>query len=487
MRYHRKIDYQIAGNATFAPRNILRFALVLITASMLSTWFLNQPGKHGSTSQNSAPTPDPPLERLGIRPFNRGGVQATAPELARLPFEPKVPDLSSGDVPLADLAAVAAVLNSETVRSGDTLAKIFARIGFSQSVMAEILNLPEAAKALKALQIGSFVKYRGDSGLLSALSYSIDDFTTLNIVRGKSGFTSSVERVKPDVRSASAMGTITRSLFQDLQDSGVPERVILDFAELFGWDVDFVRDVRHGDRFKIIYQEIFRDNEKVRSGRILAAEFTNGTKEYSAYFYESGPEISGYYSKDGEALKKAFLIAPLNFTKVSSRFNLGRLHPILNKIRAHKGVDYAAPMGTPVRSVANGSIEFAGVQSGYGNVLVIKHGEHYSTLYGHLMKFASGISRGDSVKQGQLIAYVGKTGLATGPHLHYEFRINGAHVDPLTVKLPHAVPLEKRYLADFRRQIDGFSNRLASMAVDKQARNRAVVSKASGYEKASSN
>ena len=162
-------------------------------------------------------------------------------------------------------------------------------------------------------------------------------------------------------------------------------------------------------------------------------------------------------------MKKAFLIAPLNFTKVSSRFNLARMHPVLNRIRAHKGVDYAAPLGTAVRAVANGRIDFAGKQNGYGNVVVLQHGERYTTLYGHLMKFASGISRGDTVKQGQLIGYVGMSGLATGPHLHYEFRVNGAHVDPLTVKLPRAIPLEKKYLASFRQTVDPLVERLSSL------------------------
>jgi murein DD-endopeptidase MepM/ murein hydrolase activator NlpD len=226
----------------------------------------------------------------------------------------------------------------------------------------------------------------------------------------------------------------------------------MEFTEIFGWDVDFVLDLRRGDRFKVIYEELYRAGEKVSNGRILAAEFTNQGRTLRALFYKASDGSEGYYSEQGQAMRKAFLRAPLNFTRISSRFNLARRHPILNRLRAHRGVDYAAPMGTPIRAVANGKIELAGTQSGYGNVVVLRHGDAYSTLYAHMSKFAKNITRGKSVQQGQLIGYVGKSGLATGPHLHYEFRINNVHHDPLTVKLPRAISIEKNLIARFRSE-----------------------------------
>ncbi len=418
-------------------------------------------------------------ERLGLR-IGAGNSNTQSPnDGPRLPFEPRVPrgGTAISEAPVAGEGRLAGWQRS-TIRAGDTLSEIFSRLDFAPSDMAAILADKKAASTLKALTVGEPLYYRTEAGALSALAYRVDNFNTLVATREGKDFKVTFESVKPEIRRAQASGVITRSLFLDGQAAGLPERVSMDFADLFGWDVDFVRDIKRGDRFKIVFEEIFRDGEKVANGKIIAAEFVNGGRAVRAFHYTNSDGADGYFSERGEALKKAFLLAPLNFTKISSRFNLARRHPILNRIRAHKGVDYAAPMGTPIRAVANGKIDFLGSQSGYGNTIVLQHGDRYSTLYGHLLKFAAGVSRGRAVKQGQLLGYVGKSGLATGPHLHYEFRIGGVHVDPLTVKLPHSMPMEKRYFADFRHQTATLVDTLVAMDNGKASDTRTAATAA---------
>ena len=224
----------------------------------------------------------------------------------------------------------------------------------------------------------------------------------------------------------------------------------MELAGIFGWDIDFALDIRQGDSFAVIYEEVFLDGEKVRDGDIIAATFSNRGESYQAIRYTDASNHTDYYSPDGHSMRKAFLRTPVEFSRISSRFSLGRKHPILNTIRAHKGVDYAAPRGTPIKATGDGKVIYRGVKGGYGNVVIIQHGSSYSTLYGHMSRFARGVHSGSHVKQGQIIGYVGSSGLATGPHLHYEFRINGVHRNPLTVKLPDAQPLPKQYMADFQ-------------------------------------
>ena len=225
-------------------------------------------------------------------------------------------------------------------------------------------------------------------------------------------------------------------------------------TDIFAWDVDFALDIRVGDRFALIFEEQFKGREKVGEGPIAAAEFMNRGRRIRAVRYIDSTGRSDYFSPDGRSMRKAFLRTPVNFTRISSRFNLKRRHPILHKLRAHRGVDYAAPRGTAVKASGDGKVIFAGRKGGYGRTVIVRHGSVYTTLYAHLSRFSKGIRSGKRVRQGQTIGYVGSTGLATGPHLHYEFRVRGAHRDPLKVKFPKAAPLEKRYMADFREKAD---------------------------------
>lgn len=486
MRYGRKLAY-LSPESTKSSRRLNRWLLLACGSAIVSGLILQGGSK---TTDNPRPptqtaTQSTPVERIGLRltPMQRSLLSQNQ----RLPFEPKVPTTTDeSDLSIAESKSDAS-LSRLAIRPGDTLAGIFTRLGIEATELPKMLALPEVAKHLKTLKVGTEIRFAQRGSRLDRFEYEIDDFNTLLILRAGDTLSASVVTIKRDIRQAAASGHIARSLFVDLQRAGVPDATIMAFADLFGWDVDFVRDIKKGDRFKIIFEEVFREGKKVGNGRILAAEFINGEKTLRAFYFKSSDGTEGYYSQNGDAMKKAFLIAPLNFTKVSSRFNLARMHPVLNRIRAHKGVDYAAPMGTAVRAVANGRVDFAGKQSGYGNVIVLKHGERYTTLYGHLMKFASGISRGDTVKQGQLIGYVGMTGLATGPHLHYEFRIGGVHVDPLKVKLPKAIPLEKKYLASFRETAAPLFEQLTALDGKSDETQRSVVSKDSKKSPSASN
>jgi murein DD-endopeptidase MepM/ murein hydrolase activator NlpD len=255
-----------------------------------------------------------------------------------------------------------------------------------------------------------------------------------------------------EVHTRTASATINSSLFQAANEAGLTDRVAFDLAEIFQYDIDFVLDIQSGDRFTVVYEEVFQDGAPLRIGNILAAKFVNEGREYRAVRYVDSQGRGQYYSPDGKSLRKAFIRAPVQFSHVASRFNLARKHPILNRIRAHKGVDYAAPTGTPVRAAGDGRVKFVGRQGGYGNVVELEHGSGVVTVYGHLSRFASSLRRGQKVQMAQVIGYVGMTGLATGPHLHYEYRVRGMHKNPQTVPLPDAEPVaaseRERFMAN---------------------------------------
>jgi murein DD-endopeptidase MepM/ murein hydrolase activator NlpD len=255
-----------------------------------------------------------------------------------------------------------------------------------------------------------------------------------------------------EVRDSRAQGTIDTSLFVAARAAGVSPEIILRLAnDIFGWDIDFALDIQPGDRFNLIYEQKFRDGQYIGDGRILAADFVNAGTVHRAVYYESADgKIADYFSPDGRSMRRQFLRAPLDFTRISSNFDPRRHHPILNMIRAHKGVDYAAPTGTIIKAAGDGRVSFVGTKGGYGRVVILEHGGGISTLYGHMSRFARAVNDGTRVKQGTTIGYVGSSGAATGPHLHYEYRINGMHKNPRTVSLPDAAPIPEGYLAEFR-------------------------------------
>jgi murein DD-endopeptidase MepM/ murein hydrolase activator NlpD len=316
---------------------------------------------------------------------------------------------------------------------------------------------------LRLLKPGDRLEVAHRDGQVVSLQRELDEIRLLSIARAETGFTASTIEREVDRRQASAHGEIRSSLFEAGSDAGISDRIIMDMAGIFEWDIDFIQDVREGDRFTVLYEELWRDGVKLRDGEIIAAEFINQDKSFRAARFRDETGRSGYFTPEGRSVRKAFIRAPLNFTRVSSNFNPSRRHPVLNTIRAHRGVDYAAPSGTPIRAAGDGKVLFRGVQGGYGNTIILQHGGNITTLYGHMSRFG-GAREGARVNQGDVIGYVGKSGLATGPHLHYEYRVNGAHRNPRTVALPPADPIPAERQAQFQaeteplwRQLDGYA------------------------------
>jgi murein DD-endopeptidase MepM/ murein hydrolase activator NlpD len=339
------------------------------------------------------------------------------------------------------------------VKRGDNLALIFSRSGVAAGDLHKVMTQGPAVNTLKRIFPGQTLQLRTDAdGNLHELRYEESPTLGLHVVRKGDDFTAtSIHRI-PDRQTAYASAVIDSSLFMAGQKANLPDNMIMDLAGIFGWDIDFALDLRGGDHFTVLYDELFLDGERIGEGNILAAEFVNQGKVYQAVRYTDEAGRTDYYTPEGHSLRKAFLRTPVEFSRISSTFNLKRKHPILNRIRAHKGVDYAAPQGTPIKVTGDGRVVFRGVKGGYGNVVIVQHGSAYSTLYGHLSGFARSVNTGTRVRQGQTIGYLGMTGLATGPHLHYEFLVNGAHTNPLTVAFPDAMPIDKRFQHDFQKQ-----------------------------------
>lgn len=376
-------------------------------------------------------------------------------------------DSNSTSAAVTTPAPPAGKWQSVTIKNGDSLSLVFSRLGLSPQQLHRVLSLGNETKILTRLFPGDTLKLNiTDDKKLNALSYDIDESKTLHITKrpdSSNGYVATMQEHPIEVRTASGSGTIDSSLFLAAQKAGFSDNLTMELAGIFGWDIDFALDIRKGDNFTLIFEEHYLEGKKLRNGNILAAEFTNRGKTYRAVRYTDSKGNSDYFSPDGKSMRKAFLRTPVEFSRISSRFNLKRKHPVLNKIRAHKGVDYAAPRGTPIRATGDGKIVHRARKGGYGKTIIIQHGTRYSTLYAHMKSYARGMRNGKRVKQGQIIGYIGSTGLATGPHLHYEFRLNGAVRNPLTVKLPDAAPLNKKYRADFNSKSRPFFAQLDAL------------------------
>lgn len=342
---------------------------------------------------------------------------------------------------------------TEIVESGDTLSSVFERSGAGVTILYRLIANPEVKKPIERIFPGQEFSFTfdNDSNLLAVsfnesplISYdiSIDESRTSTITK--------VERA-PEIHTKYANATITDSLFLAGMNSGLSDNMIMQLATVFGWDIDFALDIREGDTFSLLYEENYLDGEKLSDGPIIAAKFVNNGREVTAIRYTDSSGRTDYYSPDGASMRKAFLRTPLDVFRISSRFNPRRMHPVLNKIVAHRGTDYAAPRGTPIKAAGDGKVIKAYYSSTYGNVVVLQHGASIRTLYAHMSKFSKYSRVGKRVKQGQVIGYVGTTGRSTGPHLHYEFQVNGVHKNPQTVKLPNADALAAEHMEDFQQ------------------------------------
>ena len=354
-----------------------------------------------------------------------------------------------------------ALLKKIKVQKNDTLIKLLEKNGVSKIYIKAIIKTKGSEK-LADIKTGDFIEIA-----FSEKKIPKEIFVTRNGLSGvlaelkEKSFKITKHERSPEIIERFASVVIDESLYQSALKENIPDSVIMDLVYIFGWDIDFIFDIRSGDSFEILYEEYFFKGEKIKNGDIKAARFKRGKNIFSAIrFFSKTSGKKEYFSTRGENVKKAFLRTPVDFTYISYRYNLNRKHPVLNKIRAHTGVDYAAPTGTPVRSTSSGTVSFIGNKGGYGKLIEIKHSEDYSTRYAHLSKFNSRLKNGSKVEQGETIGYVGKTGLATGPHLHYEFRVSGNHTNPLTVKLPDAKPISKIEKKDFLDHAIKMINRL---------------------------
>lgn len=353
----------------------------------------------------------------------------------------------------------------ERVRRGDSVPQILGRLGVDDSSAIDFLRTnPSTQVIYRQLSPGKPVTAAIDAnGSLLRLEFPLNGNGDQAVVLNRQGdkFDSAVETLALESRIEMKSAEIRYSLFGATDAAGIPDAIATQLADIFGSEIDFHRDLRKGDRFAVVYESITRLGREVRSGRILAAEFINDGKSYRAAWFSANGKDGGYYSADGQNLRKAFLRSPLEFSRITSGFSTARFHPVLKRWRAHKGIDYGAPTGTRVRATGNATVEFAGNQGGYGKVVVLRHQNHYTTLYGHLSKFGPGIRVGHRVSQGETVGYVGATGLATGPHLHYEFRVDGIHRNPLAMTLPSAPPLTSAQLLAFREQTSPNFDRIA--------------------------
>jgi len=336
------------------------------------------------------------------------------------------------------------------VRPGDSLDRMFRRNDLSRSDLAGIMTLDVARKHLRLVKPGDEIRIRQDGGKILQMNKPISVNEALSIRQVEDRFQAEIVTRELDVHPVRATGTINSSLFLAAAKAGISDRTIMNLAGIFAWDVDFMLDIREGDEFTLIYEELWIGGEMLAEGKILAAEFINQGESFRAVRFEDTDGRIDYFSPDGRSVRKAFVRAPLAFSRISSNFNPRRRHPRLNTIRAHRGVDYAAPTGTPVKAAGDGKIVRRGRKGGYGNVVIVQHGSNITTLYAHLSRFSSA-RNGARVEQGDIIGYVGSTGLATGPHLHYEYRRNGVHLNPRTVSLPDADPIDAQYLDEFRQ------------------------------------
>lgn len=361
----------------------------------------------------------------------------------------------------ADRASDEGYWREDRIQRGDTLAALLARLGAEDPEALEFLRGARGARTLSQLIPGRTVRALATAdGRLIALRYQAGG-TVLNVRRHDGGFELAEDKVELERRVMMTSGEIRSSLFAATDAVGLSDAVAIQIADIFSTDIDFHRDLRRGDRFTVVYEMLYDAGEPVRSGRLLAAEFVNQGKTHQAVYFEYAAGQGGYYTPEGRNIRKAFLRSPLEFSRISSGFSKARFHPVLQRWRAHNGIDYAAPTGTRVKATGDGIVEFAGRHAGgYGNLVVLRHQSKYTTWYGHLSGIAAGVRKGARVAQGSVIGYVGATGLATGPHLHYEFRINEVHQNPLRVVLPSAPPIGPEQRAAFEAAATPLAQRL---------------------------
>lgn len=367
--------------------------------------------------------------------------------------------LALDPAPLGDAGTII-YFREERIQNGDNAAKLLARLGADPSEATEFSRSPRAVRAFRLLRPGMTVRAKiDDGGKLRSLAFLTGHDTIVSIDRLGSSFVTFEDRVEGAREIEMRSGKIATSLFAATDAAGIPDNVATQVADIFSGEIDFHRDLRPGDRFAVVFESLHHGGQPIRSGRVLAAEFATQKKTYRAVWFQDPWGTGGYYTPEGSNLRKAFLRSPLEFSRVTSGFGMRR-HPVLQHWRAHQGVDYGAPVGTRVRATGDGVVVFAGFRNGYGNLVVLKHHGGYSTYYAHLRSFARSLRSGARVAQGEVVGYVGQTGWATGPHLHYEFHAHNQNRNPLTMVFPAARPIPAPELPGFRRMAEPLAARL---------------------------
>ena len=414
---------------------------------------------------------------LSVCAFGAVGVAPIAPDPSDLPVTSVAQDLELPN--LADQIAALQqneqqFIHEERIRRGDSLGSLFTRLGIEDAQAQKFVRSDKLAKRLLSLQTGKRIQAETDeNGLLLSMRATISDgkggdARTITVQRKGEEFVAleapaKLER-RVEMRSREIVSSLYAATDANVDGGSIPDSIVGQIIEMFSTNIDFRSDVKRGDRFNVVYETFWLDGELIKTGRILAGEFVNRGTSYQSVWYEDPvSKQGGYYSLDGKSLKKAFLKSPLQYSRVSSGFSM-RKHPISGKFKAHKGVDFAAATGTPIRAVADATVDFAGNGNGYGNMVVLKHWSNYSTAYAHMSRIAPGMRKGAKISQGQVIGYVGSTGWATGPHLHYEFRVAGVAKDPNKFKSLAQQPLNQAELARFRMAAAEMNHRFSLMA-----------------------
>lgn len=363
-----------------------------------------------------------------------------------------LPELDNDNAPDEEEASTANEDHWETVttQSGDTLALIFKRIGLNNKTLMTVLKNNPYAKTLVKIKTNQKIQFLIQNDNLLKLVFPISATQSLEVALQGERYISQIKALKMTSQNYYVSARLNGSLYGTARRMNIPYKLIRQMTEIFNWQIDFAKDVHSGDQFTIAYKAYFIENKLVGTGDILAVSYTNKGKTYQAVHHVSRSGEENYYSPQGTSLKKAFIRYPIKFSHISSTYNLSRLHPVLHYRRPHKGVDLAAPIGTPIHATGDGRITSIGRDNGYGNVIKVAHNQGYTTLYAHMLKFQKGLSKGDHIKRGDVIGYVGQSGLANGPHCHYEFHINQKPVNPSTLNLPHSAPIAIREMASFR-------------------------------------
>lgn len=392
------------------------------------------------------------LTAFGLVPQSDLGLTSTKLTITEITLPTTTPRTST----------TASFWRNERMQRGDTVAELLHRLNIENTSSINYLLTSEDTDSFRKLPVGKEVQAETDAaGELISLRYLNDENAQILVEKQDDGYTTRTLPAQIEKRLYVRTGEIKTNLYAATDAADMPDAAAMRLTEIFNGDIDFHHDLRRGDKFTVVYEMTYSNGELIDAGRIQAAEFINQGHAYRAiYFKGEGQSTGDYYTPEGKSVRKAFLRSPIEFSRISSGFSNSRLHPVLNKWRAHKGVDFAAPTGTKIKATSDGVVSVVGKQGGYGNVIMIKHTGKFTSVYGHLSAFAKGLHRGQRVTQGEVIGYVGMTGLASGPHLHYELRVNGQQRDPLRVALPDAQPVNATNKVAFQSVANSFVARL---------------------------